>query len=294
MSKRKKLAGQILQPPPSHNAAPLPATGRAGRNLPAAVTTAAVLIVVLLGSLFYIPVAFVGYVMAMSLAGVWELSGAFARVGLRMATPPLYIGVVGMTTCAWALGPEAVFVSLYITIFAVVLWVMADSHRSQRMYDIIVSVFAATYVPFFASFLVMMFRELENPWLVILMIALITANDLGGWGVGIMLGRHPMAPRLSPKKSWEGFVGSAVSCMAVGALGLYLLEYSWYWGILLGGVACIVGTLGDLLESLIKREVGLKDMSQLLPGHGGALDRVDAMLLFAPVFYFIVRTAVGA
>lgn len=261
--------------------------------MPAAVGTAVVLISLLVASLSFQPVVFVALVVLASMGGLWELAGAFGRVGLGVALPPLYVGAIGIITCAWLLGAEAVFVALYLTIFAIVLWILADGSREKRIHDVIVSVFAAIYVPFFASFVVMMLRELENPWLVALMIAMISANDIGGMWAGIFFGKHPMAPRLSPKKSWEGFVGSFLACSAVGVLGMYLLGNTLYWGILLGAVACVVGTLGDLLESLIKREVGLKDMSQLLPGHGGILDRIDAMLLFAPVFYFIVRSVSG-
>lgn len=294
MSDKTSILGQVFRPGPTPNVAPLPATGRAGRNLPAAVGTAVVLITILAATFLFSHTGFVVFVALLCLAGVWELTGAFARVGINLALVPLYVGTLGITTCAWLLGPEAVFVALYITIFVIVVWVLADTSREQRIHDIIASIFAAIYVPFFASFLVMMLRELHDVWLVLFLIALIVANDLGGWAAGISFGKHPMAPRLSPKKSWEGFIGSATLSMVVGAGGLYALGHDWWWGIVVGIAACIIGTLGDLLESLIKREVGLKDMSQLLPGHGGALDRVDGILLFAPVFYFVIRTAFGA
>lgn len=285
---------RIFQPEPTANVAPLPATGRAGRNLPAALGTAAVLITVVGLTLGLSGTSFVLFVMAMSLACLWELAGALARVGVKLALPPAYLGAIGMITCAWTLGSEATLIALYISVFAVVLWVLADSARQQRLNDIIASVFSVVYVPFFASFIVMMLRELHSPWLVLFSIALIAFNDLGGWAAGITFGKHPMAPRLSPKKSWEGFAGSVAACVAVGVVGIHLWGYTWWWGIPLGLAACVIGTVGDLLESLIKREVGLKDMSQLLPGHGGVLDRIDALLLFSPVFYFIIRTAFGA
>lgn len=294
MADFRSFLGRVFQPGPTPITAPLPATGRAGRNLPAAFGTAAVLISILLLTLFFTGTGFTLFVAALTLACVWELAGAFARVGIKIAVPPIYVGTAGIITCAWLLGPEATFVSLYISIFAIVLWVLADSQRDRRMNDIIASIFTVVYIPFFASFIIMMLRELGNPLLVLFAITLIVANDLGGWGAGISFGKHPMAPRLSPKKSWEGFAGSMALCMAVGMAGLQLLGFTWWWGLPLGLAACVIGTMGDLLESLIKREVGLKDMSQLLPGHGGALDRIDALLLFAPVFYFIIRTALGA
>ena len=120
---------------------------------------------------------------------------------------------------------------------------------------------------------------------------MVIANDTGGWAAGVLFGKHPMAPALSPKKSWEGFAGSAMTAMAVGSIGLWLLGAAWWWGLIAGIGIAFVGTMGDLTESLIKREAGLKDMSQILPGHGGVLDRVDALLMSAPVAYFIFAWA---
>ena len=112
-------------------------------------------------------------------------------------------------------------------------------------------------------------------------------NDIGGWLAGIMFGKHPMAPRLSPKKSWEGFIGSLFFCILTGTGGFMLLGATWWWGVIAGICGCVCATIGDLTESLIKREVGLKDMSALIPGHGGVLDRVDSLVMTAPVFYVI-------
>ncbi|WP_175955814.1 phosphatidate cytidylyltransferase [Schaalia sp. Marseille-Q2122] len=289
-----RVVGKVLSPAPTVERPPLPATGRAGRNLPAAVGTAAVLIVALASSLIFFTPLFVVFAAVMCVAAVWELAGAFARVGIHLSMPPIYLGTIGILTCAWMLGVEATLVATYLTVFAAIAWRLVDSTQQTRMHDIVASVFTIVYVPFFAAFLLLMLREFNSAWIVGLLVLLAVMNDLGGWAAGIMFGKHPMAPRLSPKKSWEGFAGSLAASIIAGVICLSLLGAHWWWGVIAGIAGAFIGTLGDLLESLIKREVGLKDMSALLPGHGGVLDRIDALLMYAPVFYFIVRNALGA
>jgi phosphatidate cytidylyltransferase len=119
------------------------------------------------------------------------------------------------------------------------------------------------------------------------------ANDVGGYAAGVLFGRHPMAPTVSPKKSWEGFAGSAVLCVVVGvALVTVLLDGAWYAGAAVGAAAVVTATVGDLSESLLKRDLGVKDMGDLLPGHGGIMDRLDSLLPTAPAVYFLLALLV--
>ncbi|WP_022868421.1 phosphatidate cytidylyltransferase [Schaalia vaccimaxillae] len=285
------LLGGILRPGPTREGDSLAATGRAGRNLPAAITTGVVLVVIVAVPLFFYRPAFVAVVMLIALAAIWELGGAFARMGVTLAVPALYVGTIGILTCSWVLGPEALLFALFLTVFACIAWRLADPSASSRINDVVSSIFAAVYIPFLASFFVLTLKEHENPWILALFVLLIVGNDTGGWAAGILFGRHPMAPRLSPKKSWEGFAGSVIACIVIGVAGVHLLGGNAAWGLLLGLVGAAVGTVGDLTESLIKREAGIKDMSSLLPGHGGVLDRVDALLMAAPVLYLITSFA---
>jgi phosphatidate cytidylyltransferase len=114
-------------------------------------------------------------------------------------------------------------------------------------------------------------------------------SDIGGYFAGITLGRHPMAPTISPKKTWEGFAGSAAACLLAGALTLTLLLHGHIWqGLLAGAAAVLAATLGDLAESMIKRDLDIKDMGTLLPGHGGILERLDSLLVVAPVIWLLL------
>ena len=282
------LLARIFSPGPTRDNHPASgATGKAGRNLAQAITTAVVLIAAVAVPLFTSLPAFVGVIAFVCLVGIWELAGAFARMGITLAVTPLYVGAIGMVTCAWWLGSEGMLFALYITVFVCAAWRLLDRRQESRMSDVVSTTFTAAYVPFLASFVVLMLGAWRNPWVFVVFELMVIANDTGGWAAGVLFGKHPMAPALSPKKSWEGFIGSLLFCILTGIGGFMLLGATWWWGVIAGVCGCVCATIGDLTESLIKREVGLKDMSGLIPGHGGVLDRVDSLLMTAPVFYVI-------
>ncbi len=133
----------------------------------------------------------------------------------------------------------------------------------------------------------------DGAWRLFTYIALTVASDIGGYAVGVLAGRHPMAPTISPKKSWEGFAGSVVFCMAVGVACVYFaLHGPWWVGLLAGAAAAIGATTGDLIESTIKRDLGIKDMSNILPGHGGLMDRLDSLVITAPIIWAVLAVLV--
>jgi len=122
---------------------------------------------------------------------------------------------------------------------------------------------------------------------------MVVCSDTGGYIAGVLFGKHPMAPTISPKKSWEGFAGSLLTCVAVGVgLVVWMLDGDWWVGVALGLIAVVMATLGDLCESVMKRDLGIKDMSQVIPGHGGLMDRLDSLLAtIAPIWlvlYYLV------
>lgn len=299
----------LLTPAPTRNREPLPATGRAGRNLPAAVGVAVVLIAALIGSLVFIRVLFVALVVVAVWGALWELAGAFARKDIRLPLAPLWLGTLGVAVSAWTVGAETSLGAYMATAGACVLWSFmdqaetesgtdledpdhgvprTDAHdevRRSRSVTAAAAVFAATYLPFLASFAVLIAAQDRGLIKVLTLFALAVASDIGGWMAGITFGKRPMAPSVSPKKSWEGFAGSTIGAVAAGMGGVWLLEGPWWAGALLGATAVVVSTLGDLGESLVKRDLGLKDMGTLLPGHGGIMDRLDSILVAAPVVY---------
>jgi phosphatidate cytidylyltransferase len=156
--------------------------------------------------------------------------------------------------------------------------------------DVTAAVFTVVYVPFLGGFVALLLAEGRGALAIVTFILVTIASDIGGYAVGVLAGRHPMAPVISPKKSWEGFAGSAASSVVAGWLTVvYLLDGAWWVGILLGAVAAVMATLGDLCESVVKRDIGIKDMSQIVPGHGGLMDRLDSLLATAAPAWLLLH-----
>ncbi|WP_369371906.1 phosphatidate cytidylyltransferase [Promicromonospora sp. Populi] len=274
---------------PEPEPAPAPKQSRAGRNLPAAILVGLGLLAAVGASLYWRPEPFVLFVVLLMWAGLWELRQAFARRDLRLPMVPLYVGSAGMLVSAYRGGPEALFVAFVLTVAAAVVWRALDGSGLRAVRDSAAAVFAAAYLPFLCGFVILMLAQPDGEIRVVLFILMAVANDTGGYIAGVLLGRHPLAPSVSPKKSWEGLAGSIVLATAVGVLGaVYGLGESPLLGVALGVMTAITATIGDLAESLLKRDLELKDMGSLLPGHGGVLDRLDSMIITAPFVYLVL------
>ncbi|WP_158373106.1 phosphatidate cytidylyltransferase [Cellulosimicrobium cellulans] len=270
--------------------APAPGTSRAGRDLPVAVAVGLGLLVLVAASLFIRREVFGLIAVAAVGAGLWELAQAFARRGVHIPVLPLLVGDVGILVSAYVAGMEALFVAFVLTVGGIVVWRVLDGSGPRAVRDATSGVFAAAYLPLMAGFVMLMLAAEDGAMRVALFILLCVANDTGGYVVGVLIGRHPLAPSVSPKKTWEGLLGSVVLASVVGVLGVHLMfDGDPAVGALLGVATVVVATLGDLGESLIKRDLELKDMGTLLPGHGGILDRIDSMLLAAPVVYLLLE-----
>jgi phosphatidate cytidylyltransferase len=274
-------------------------TSRAGRNLPAAVGSAIVLLTLVFGCLAtFDGFPFVFLVTAAISVGIWELGRALRATGVLVPVEPIYLGAVAMLFGAWFGGAPPLATALGATALALMLWRLRLG-VDGFVRDATAGVFTAVYVPFLAAFVVLLLRPEDGEWRVLTFILVTIASDIGGYAAGVLLGKHQMAPVISPKKSWEGFAGSSISCMVVGwATVTYLLDGDWWVGVLLGAVAVVTATLGDLFESVIKRDLKIKDMSQVIPGHGGIMDRLDSLLAtVAPtwlILYYLVDSSPGA
>jgi phosphatidate cytidylyltransferase len=264
-------------------------TGRAGRNLPAAIASGVVLGVAIIGSLVLWKTAFMVIVVAAVVVAVWELGHAFATGQIRITREPVMAGGVVMVLVAYFFGAPALVTATAVTALASMLWRLRGGVAGYVM-DMTAAVFTIVYVPFLGGFVALLLREDDGALAIVTFILVTTASDIGGYAVGVLVGRHPMAPVISPKKSWEGFAGSAVSCVLVGWLTVdLLLDGDWWVGVVLGLVAVVMATLGDLCESVIKRDLGIKDMSQIIPGHGGLMDRLDSLLATAAPTWLLLH-----
>ncbi|MDQ1714253.1 MAG: phosphatidate cytidylyltransferase [Frankiaceae bacterium] len=285
------VGGATVPPLSEHPAAPEPpiTSRRAGRNLPAAIAVGVLLGVLIVGSLFTYPPAFAVIVGAAVAASIWELRGAFATVGRHLPIVPLTAGSLAMLFFAWRDGGDGLVLALFLTVGLCMVWRL-PGRRTYALRDSVAAAFSAIYVPFLAGFAVLMAVQSHGPQRVIIFIATVAAVDTGGYAAGVLAGRHKLAPRISPKKTWEGLGGSVTFCVLVGgSLVPWLLPGGRIWqGALLGVATVLSATIGDLGESAIKRDIGIKDMSHLLPGHGGVMDRLDSMLPTAPVAFLLL------
>ena len=265
-----------------------PAPSRAGRDLPIAIGVGLALLAAVVASLWWRKELFIAFAALACGVALWELAHNFRRRRIALPLVPMLVGTVGILVSSYLSGPEALLVAFMLTAGGVVIWRVLDGTGPEVLRDASIATFAVAYVPFMAGFVMLMLARPDGVWRVGLFVLLCVASDTGGYVAGSILGRHPLAPTVSPKKSWEGLAGSIVLAGAVGAVGVWLVfPTHWALGIVLGIAAVATSTLGDLSESLLKRDLALKDMGRVLPGHGGVLDRLDSMLLTAPLIYIL-------
>ena len=199
------------------------------------------------------------------------------------------LGGVVMVVVAYLFGAPALVTATAVSALVTMLWLLLRGVTGY-VQNATAAVFTLIYIPFLGSFVALLLAEDEGVKAILTFVIVTAASDTGGYAAGVLFGKHPMAPVISPKKSWEGFAGSAVACVVAGyVLVVHLLEGEWWVGILLGVITVVMATLGDLCESVMKRDLGIKDMSQVVPGHGGLMDRLDSLLATAPPIWLLLH-----
>ncbi|MFI1166673.1 phosphatidate cytidylyltransferase [Streptomyces sp. NPDC020801] len=292
-----RTAPQNPEPmPDAPQQAPAPQKKSAGRDLSAAIGVGVGLGVVIIASLFIVKAVFVGVIAVAVVVGLWELTKRLEeRKGIKAPLVPLAVGGAAMVVAGYVRGAEGAWVAVALTALAVLAWRMTEPPEGY-LRDVTAGVFAAFYVPFLATFVAMMLTADDGPFRVLTFLVLTVVSDTGAYAVGWRFGKHKLAPRISPGKTREGLVGAVTFAMVAGALCMQFLidGGAWWQGLLLGLAVAASATLGDLGESMIKRDLGIKDMGTLLPGHGGIMDRLDSLLPTAPVVWLLMVIFVGA
>jgi phosphatidate cytidylyltransferase len=252
-----------------------------------------VLAAAVIASLAFWSPAFMLVVVAAVVVAVWELGHAFAVGDIALTREPVMVGGVVMVLVAFAFGAPALVTATAVTALFSMLWRLRGGVDGY-VRDATAAVFTIVYVPFLGGFVALLLAEPHGALAIVTFVLVTTSSDMGGYAVGVLFGRHPMAPVISPKKSWEGFAGSALSCVVVGWLAVdFLLDGRWWVGVLLGLITVVMATLGDLCESVMKRDLGIKDMSQIVPGHGGLMDRLDSLLATAAPTWLLLHYLAG-
>jgi phosphatidate cytidylyltransferase len=246
---------------------------------------------VVLTTLFTYRPAFVAVVAVSAAYASYEVATVLRETAARrLPLIPLVVGTFVTYAAAYQRGSQALTVGLLLTGLALFGWRLLDGGEPEQLRrDLAASWWVLCYVVLLAGFAVLLAIPSDGARRGTCFIATVVCSDVGGYAAGALFGRHPLAPSVSPKKSWEGLAGSCAACMLGGGLLVGLLLHAAIWqGVVYGLAVAVTATVGDLGESLVKRDLGVKDMGRLLPGHGGLMDRMDSLLLAAPVAYLLL------
>lgn len=269
-----------------------------GRDLPAAIVVGVGLIAIVVATLMWFHWGFVVLAAVALSMGSWELSRALQVVGMRASIVPIILGTIAMTAGTYAAARDLAWLgipwhsTLLMFLGATVLAALFSRMPGGTegfVQDASASLFIIGYIPLLGSFTALILSAENGAARMATFLLCVVAVDTGGYVAGVLFGKHPLAPKISPKKTIEGSVGSLVFSVGTGiAMCVLVLGVPWYVGLVLGVVMVLFGTAGDLLESMIKRDIGIKDMSSILPGHGGVMDRLDSLLVAAPAAWLVM------
>lgn len=262
-----------------------------GRHLPVAIAVGVGLAALFLGSLWWHPAAFTGVVTVLALAGYVETDGVLRGIGLRVGTPVLVVASLVMLLGAYHAGETGQAIGVAVLLLGGIVYQLGDTDRTDVARRLSFTILLGLWVGYLASYGVLLVTGPEGPLAVLAVIGAVVLTDVGAFAFGVGLGRHPIAPSISPNKTWEGLLGGLIVAVAGAAIVLPLLgeTFDAVAAAVLALTCGLAGFVGDLAESMLKRDLGVKDLGRVLPGHGGVLDRVDGILLGLPVGHFAVE-----
>ena len=276
-------------------------TPKAGRDLPVAIGVGVALFVSFAVGLIWFPWLFIGLVAVGLSAAAVEVHRALLRKGMRAEILPIVAGTALSVIGGYlaAVTDMRVTPTSFVIICLGATTIVALASRLFRgaegfIRDVAASALVIAYIPLLGMFVPLLMAAPDGQLRILTVIACVVASDTGAYGVGSLIGRHKLAPHISPGKTWEGLVGGVAVTTAVAVLAsVFLLGAPWWVGVPLGVLVSLAATTGDLVESLLKRDAGIKDMSNFLPGHGGVMDRLDSMLVAVPVGWLVLHLALG-
>jgi len=262
---------------------------KAGRKLIPSILVGLALLGIIFSTMAFVPILFALFVLIAVLLALHELSAAFNARELKVNFTQLSIATISVIASSWFAGLPGLAISIVASIIGLLLLQLLKG-TSGFVKNATATTFALMYPGFISGFIFLLARSGDGFAYISLLVILVGLNDTFAYLTGVLIGKHPMAPKISPKKTWEGFIGGLVFAATGSAFAFnYFLEQELWIGALAGVVGALAATTGDLIESAIKRDLSLKDMGKLLPGHGGMLDRLDAALITGPVFWCIIE-----
>jgi phosphatidate cytidylyltransferase len=259
---------------------------RAGRKLLPSILVSLTLLTLIFGSIYLEPLLFLALICIVIMLGVRELAHAYRTGGIELPDLPIMAAALIILLASWFGDTEGLAVStgLIIPVLMFLLLLISQKDFIKRSTS---AVFAVFYLAVLGGFILLLANNDDGGKRILALVILIACNDTFAYFAGVLFGKHKMAPTISPKKSWEGLVGGLIASLIGGALIFHnSFGVSWYVGAAVGAMTVVTATCGDLIESAIKRDLAIKDMSNLLPGHGGIMDRLDSALFTAPAVWF--------
>jgi phosphatidate cytidylyltransferase len=260
---------------------------RAGRKLLPSILVSLSILAVVFGALKINSIIFMVFVWIAMLLANREIVRAYSRGGIQIPLSILLIATTGLLAAAgWGkISGLAVATAFAIPNVMVSILVISSKDFVKRS---TAAVFAIFYIPFLAGFIVLLAKDTNPIGKIFTLVVLVSCNDTFAYFSGVLFGKHPLAPHISPKKTWEGLIGALVATTVGASLVFhFVLHDHWWLGAIIGVMGVITATCGDLIESAVKRDLQIKDMGSILPGHGGILDRVDSLLFTAPAVWFV-------
>jgi len=258
----------------------------AGRKLLPSILVSLTLLTLIFGSIYLEPLLFLALICVVIMLGVRELAHAYRTGGIELPDLPIMAAAFIILLASWFGDTEGLAVStgLVIPVLMFLLLLISQKDFIKRSTS---AVFAVFYLAVLGGFILLLANNDDGGKRILALVILIACNDTFAYFAGVLFGKHKMAPTISPKKSWEGLVGGLIASLIGGALIFhYSFGVSWFVGVAVGAMTVVTATCGDLIESAIKRDLAIKDMSNLLPGHGGIMDRLDSALFTAPAVWF--------
>jgi phosphatidate cytidylyltransferase len=262
---------------------------KAGRKLFPSIAVSLLLLGLIFGTINTQPLLFFGFIWIVIMIGIREITAAYGKGGIDLPDYVLMIAATVLLVATWNGNTQGLAVSagLMIPILMFTLLVISQKDFIKRSTS---AVFITFYLAVLGGFILLLANHPDGATRIFALVALIACNDTFAYIAGVLIGKHKIAPSISPKKSWEGLIGGAIAAVIGGAaIFHYLFETAWYVGALIGVMTVVTATCGDLIESAIKRDLAIKDMSNLLPGHGGIMDRLDSALFTAPAVWFAIE-----
>ncbi|MFM8234907.1 MAG: phosphatidate cytidylyltransferase [Actinomycetota bacterium] len=262
---------------------------KAGRKLIPSILVGLALLGIIFSTIAFVPILFALFVLIAVLLALHELSAAFNARELKVNFTHLSIATTAVIASSWFAGLPGLAISIVASIIGLLLLQLLNG-TTGFVKSATATTFALMYPGFISGFIFLLARSGDGFAYISLLVITVGLNDTFAYLTGVLIGKHPMAPKISPKKTWEGFIGGLFFAATGSAFAFnYLLDQELWVGALAGVIGALAATTGDLIESAIKRDLSLKDMGTLLPGHGGMLDRLDAALITAPVFWCIIE-----